>query len=250
MAILYFNNASTGDTDWNNTSNWWDGPGGGGTNGYSPGAGDTLYIETDCSQGIPTNLQYEIYTNAYFGMPGGNTIPLGYNLTVEAGGSLGIVDLTINGALNINYSNTLGGSITVGSTGNIYCVGDCTFAQTITNNGNITSGGGSLDFTSSTAINGATGVISVTTGQLQVNTGAVLTNNGTITLGEVYAFLFGTLVNNNTFTVSNTTGLVIRPNANFTNNGTFNFGSLYSTKFKGRIFPQVPSSASWGNALL
>jgi hypothetical protein len=79
---------------------------------------------------------------------------------------------------------------------------------------------------------------------------SALTNNGALTVG---GGTFGPTIftNNNSTTVDNNNGyLSIRPASVFTNNGTFTYGTKYTTRFKGEIFPQVPSSASWGNALL
>lgn len=82
-----------------------------------------------------------------------------------------------------------------------------------------------------------------------VATVATLTNNGTLTV-TTGTLNIPTFTNNGTTTVNSSGVMCITPASVFTNNGTFNFGSLYSTAFRGRVFPQVPSSASWGNALL
>ena len=74
------------------------------------------------------------------------------------------------------------------------------------------------------------------------------TNNGTCTVSS--GGIFKPTIFNNNGTININGDLSMNSSSVYTNNGTFNFGSLYSTKFKGRIFPQVPSSASWGNALL
>jgi len=79
---------------------------------------------------------------------------------------------------------------------------------------------------------------------------STLINNGSLIISGTGTLGTATFTNNGTTDVNASGTLIVTPTSVFTNNGTFNFGSLYTTKFKGRIFPQVPSSASWGNALL
>ena len=101
--------------------------------------------------------------------------------------------------------------------------------------------------------------------------GCSIVNNATLTLPgnntQHYPFInSGTLIINgelfsaasitNNGNITNNGGLyitdmlVISPTANLNNNGTFSYGNNYSTKFKGPIYPQVPSSASWGNIFI
>ena len=81
----------------------------------------------------------------------------------------------------------------------------------------------------------------------------IFTNNGTININSNFLTNNGTLTNNyiinnnNTFINNGTMGFNL--SGSFTNNGTFTNGS-YTTRFKGQISPQIPSSASWGNIFL
>lgn len=247
MAILFFNNAGTGNTDWSDTNNWWDTPGGTGTNGFSPSMGDNLYIETDCTQGIPSSLMYYIVLNSYFGAST-VTVSSGYSLIIDSGGELAVSDLIVEGTLQISSASTLFINIIVNAGGLVSAYANCTFATSIINNGTIECFSGSIVFANLNSVNN--GTISVSGGLFQLSSNYSLTNNGTITVGDYPVYILGTLNNNSLFNVSSNTRLAITPNANFNNNGTFVFGALYTTAFKGRIFPQIPSSASWGNALL
>jgi hypothetical protein len=333
MADLYFNNSSTGNADWSDGSNWWDQPGAGGSNGFAPYVGDTLFFETSCYTTIPSPLNY------YITVKNGATLTLNisdltqdgdYTMQVNVGGVLNINDSTsfigtnnVDGTINISssfsgYNFTLGsqavcnvyntaylypGSFSPGATINVtgtlflnnYTINAIninvtnallTFSNCVIVTAPTIAGGSSINFTAGSTI--TTNLTLPTNTSLSISnsyvgTGYTITNNGTASLQDfsgngafvnnnscstsssvsvsaltnngaltVGSGTFGPTIftNNNSTTVNNNGYLSIQPVSVFTNNGTFNFGSLYSTTFKGRFFPQIPSSASWGNALL
>lgn len=161
----------------------------------------------------------------------------------------------------ISISNsTVSTNLTIGSNVSL-SLAACVIASsfTITNNGSMSiagaSGQGSLvnnnsctitsdNIANTTFTNNGT----CTVGNTSSIAATTFTNNGTCTVNSGGTLNSGTFTNNGTTTVNGT--MSINSSSVYTNNGTFSFGSSYSTAFKGRIFPQVPSSASWGNALL
>lgn len=115
-------------------------------------------------------------------------------------------------------------------------------------NGSLTLTNNALDHNlfGSTTI-GSSGSLTITSGTARC--GGSLVNDGAFTINDTL-IVSGPLDNNGTMTIAGIGVLGLGSNSLvLTNNGTFTFGS-YTTKFKGKIFPQVPSSASWGNALL
>ena len=78
-----------------------------------------------------------------------------------------------------------------------------------------------------------------------INNGTLTTTN-TVNLTQPFTNN-GSVINNGSLTIASTFTTV--PSATLINNGTFTYGS-YTTKFKGPIYPQVPSSASWGNIFI
>jgi hypothetical protein len=337
MADYYFNNINTGNTDWNDSSNWWTGPNGSGDNVSVPSPNiseDALYFETNCDTNIPTDLSYNITIQSgvtftiindtnhadgfYINVSGTlnlNAIFSGYNITVNNGGACIITSNTyfysstsgiissganinvagatlflegyyINNAINvvsngsIQYSNctiVTGPSIASGSTMFInnsivstnltngintsLSLANCNIAPsfTITNNGSMSvagcSGLGSLINSGGCTITGSiVNATFINNSSCTVdNAGSIaatlFTNNATCIVNSGGTLNPVTFTNNGTTTINNGS-MNINSSSVYTNNGTFNFGSSYSTAFKGRIFPQVPSSASWGNALL
>jgi hypothetical protein len=59
-----------------------------------------------------------------------------------------------------------------------------------------------------------------------------------------------TTTNNGIFSTSDAGFFSIKSSGTFTNNNQFILGTSYNTYFKGRIFPQIPSSAAFGTAVL
>jgi hypothetical protein len=249
---LYFNDTGSGSSDWSNSSNWWDGPGGTGSSGYipEPGVNLNLTIETSCTSGVPSNLDFNIALNAELAA-NNTTIPASRTITIGSGGNLNVaILLTISGTLNINAPWN-SGALTV-NTGGTVIVGEAWAAGSFTNDGTIVVGflGALSLFSNSSNLSQGTILVN-STGQLSIEPNVTLVNDGILTLdSSTVNYISGTLTNNSNVVVGQTCDVAFRPSAVFTNNGTFTFGNAYSTKFKGRIFPQVPSSASWGNALL
>lgn len=202
---------SGGGDDWNNTLDWWTGPNQEGTNDNTPIPDDVLYIETPCNQNVPTSLQYNLVLYSNLSIPASSNIPVDSILTVYTGGSISFGnDLTINGTLNI-FTLLNAGIVTISSSGIVNVGTDGIWVPGLT-----------------------------------FNFGTInLTDTGGIDLLGSDAF-----TNNNQFNASNSSSIKLRPTSTFTNNGTFVYGTKYTTRFKGEIFPQIPSSASWGNALL
>lgn len=253
---LYFNDDAGGvnNTDWNEVTNWWDAPGGtggGGLNGYSPGVGDTLYIETPCDQNVPANLPYYIITYSSLTLAATTTIPTAGILSIASGGGISAISLNIQGTLEINGGviSDGGGTITIDQSGTIDCASSLWVVQSIVvNSGEINCSLNSvLTFTNSLS-NNLQGVI---TNDATLKFQQTVINNGTINnTRQLEITSNATVTNNGVLNNSgNLAGLSIPTTLALNNNGIFIFGN-YSTNFKGRIFPQIPSSASWGNALL
>lgn len=252
---LYFNDDAGGlnNTDWNDTANWWDAPGGsggGGSNGYSPGVGDTLYIETPCDQNIPANLPYHITANSSLTFATTTTIPTSGILLISTGGSVNAFSLNIQGTLELSNGVMYdSGTITISQSGTIDCASSLWAVQSIVvNSGEINCSSNSvLTFTNSLS-NNLQGVI---TNDATLKFQQTVINNGTINnTRQLEITSNATVTNNGVLNNSgNLAGLSIPTTLALNNNGIFTFGN-YSTNFKGRIFPQIPSSASWGNALL
>jgi hypothetical protein len=203
-------NAGAGDDNWNNTLDWWTGPNQSGSNDNTPSLNESLFIETPCNQNVPANLQYNLTLYSQLTIPVSSNIPVGSSTNIYTGGSI-----------------TFTGDLTINGTLNIFFIVST----------------GSITISSSGVVN-----VGVDGSWIPSNT----LNYGVINLVDTGALelLGSTLTNNNQFNASNNSSIKMRPLSMFINNGTFTFGSTYSTNFKGGIFPQVPSSASWGNALL
>lgn len=83
------------------------------------------------------------------------------------------------------------------------------------------------------------------------NNAVSVLNVGTFNNSGLGAYInTGTTTNNGIFNNDNTAFFSIKPSSTFTNNNQFIFGTAYNTYFKGRIFPQIPSSAAFGTAVL
>jgi hypothetical protein len=281
MATKYFYNPNTEEETYNDWGyNWWNGLSGTGGIAAPPISGDTAIIQTECSINIPEILPYYIINNSLFVMYL-CSIPSGYSLTnnravyspggvTNAGtitnnkefsifsGSLGVINNTGTFINNSVFAITNGGAFTntgtftnpssgtiinsVGGTITNTSSGTFTNASTITNNSAFTNAG---TFTN-------TGSGSITNNSAFTNTGT-FTNNSTFTSNSgTFAINSGTFINNGTATIANASYLSIRPtlSGGLINNGTFVYGSKYTTSFRGEIFPQVPSSAAFGTAIL
>jgi hypothetical protein len=325
MATLYFNTVSTGDPNWSNASNWWDGPQDADppptNNQPLPVTNDSVIIQSACSSNVPTTLDYYITIegNVSLTLNAGSYYSSGYYiycygaLYIEASQTLnasgisifsggvfyiygnynGIVD---NNAGTVENYSEFNGSITANS-GNINNNGSTFSVNITTNTGTINNTGsfyGTITLNDTVGTinnNGGTFSVNITTNTGTINntgsySGPVTTNNGNIINNSVYSnsspltnnnvftnnsvfnntstltnnnvfnnnSIFshngGTFTNNGTTTIAAAANLSLRPTSIFINNGTFTYGTNYTTRFKGEIFPQVPSSASWGNALL
>jgi hypothetical protein len=247
--MIYFYNDGSGNEDWSNTANWWSASSGGGSNVPVPTGGEDITIETACSVNVPANLDYNIYLYANLTLPNDAVLFSTRTMSIESGVNLTILNLlTIIGTLNINTSWS-SGPVAVNAGGIVSNSGDW-YCTSITNNGTVNVGAGSLTLATNSS-NLSSGVINtVGTGQFEIVAGTTFTNDGSLILNSSLNFIRGTLINNSSVVVGQSTDLAMRPAAVITNNGTFTYGNIYSTKFKGRIFPQVPSSASWGNVFL
>jgi len=84
--------------------------------------------------------------------------------------------------------------------------------------------------------------------------GYTVINNGTFTNNSGKTFKNSgsgsTFINNGTFSIKGNAFFINSPLSVFKNYGTFIYGDIYTTKFRGSVFPQVPSSAAFGTAIL
>lgn len=309
MAYLWFNNVNNpGDSDWNNSGNWWDGPQDADpppSSGFTPNTNDELTIQTNCDTNIPTYLSYYItiengvtftllsnntfiqssyyiYCNGILNINSDNTLNI-ENLNIFAGGVVGNSGSLVasvpnnsgtldNGGActvyvasnsgNINNSNGEGSFTVTTNSGSIVCSSGTIVGNITTNNGTVNNSGvySGVITTNNGNINNLSGAFEnngALTNNGTFNNGAILTNNAAFTNNGTFNHTAGstfknvvTFTNNGTTTLAATSYISLRPISSFINNGTFTYGTKYTTRFKGEIFPQVPSSASWGNALL
>lgn len=200
----------------------------------------------------------------------------------------GIVDVSGQFTNYYSFTNQVGGTYTnrgttynystFNSAGSIACSGSNVFGNVA---GSMAFNSGSVTISPSTTFNQAGGTITsyvnliFPAGALVTISGGSLVNYNII---SNYAFLniaSGTLnnqasvlnfsaislngtyinnnitVNNGIFSATQNNGFIsVRPFSTFTNNNQFIFGSKSNTYFKGDIFPQVPSSAAFGTAIL
>lgn len=189
--------------------------------------GASLYVESNSLQGTLT------VTNSSASFTGStlNTTTILTNASLTfIDGSIVASSLTIPSGSAITFTNTT----TINS------------SQTVTNNGTINISSGAI-------LQGAATNVLITNNSAFNNSGELtvynFTNNGTFTgnIGSTLASI--NITNNSTINLNSDSYLKMIGSGNFTNNGLFTHGN-YTTRIKGRIFPQVPSSASWGNALL
>ena len=310
MAYLWFNNVNTGDTDWNNSGNWWDGPQDADpppSSGFTPNTNDELTIQTNCDTNIPTYLSYYItiengvtftllsnstfiqsgyyiYCNGILNINSDNTLNI-ENLNIFAGGIVGnsgslvatvpnnsgtldnggaCTVYVVSNSGNINNSNGEGSFTVTTNSGSIVCSSGTIVGNITTNNGTVTNGSvyaGAIT-TNNGNINNVSGAFennsALTNNGTFTNGAAILTNNAAFTNNGTFnsnssgtlTNLNGTFTNNGTTIIGQSSLLNLRPSTSIINNGTFTYGNKYTTRFKGEILPQVPSSASWGNALL
>lgn len=214
----------------------------------------SLVEESQCNiNGATVNIYPNAITST-INVINGSTLNI-YNYTVASPINVSNSTVTYNNIV-IDNAPTITGNSTIALNGQTEIVpsitipvnaalqinnATITFGCVITNNGtsSIVNVNGSGTFINNNSCS-VTGTVSELT----------FTNNNVLAINS--GGTFGPIVfnNNGTTNVNSNASISIKPTSVFTNNGTFNFGSLYSTSFKGRIFPQVPSSASWGNALL
>jgi hypothetical protein len=149
-----------------------------------------------------------------------------------------------NSVFNI-YSGTLDayGTISNAGTFNNNAGGTCNL------NGAFTNSSGTVTNSSIMAINSTFTNNALITNSANLNINNTLVNNSTLSNSNLLA-IEGTLTNNGTTTIATGGYLKLSTTSTFTNNGTFSFGNNYTTRFKGSIFPQVPSSAAFGTAIL
>ena len=231
MADLYFNNSSTGNTDWSDNSNWWDQPGAGGSNGYIPTTDDYLYFETSCDTNIPQQLDY------YITVQNSSTLTLntsnlsqngGYTIQVNVGSTLNINESAelsginnIDGIINISASFT-GQGFSLGSVAvcNVYdsaLLYGGTFSSGATIN---VTGSGALFLYNYTIIGTTINVTNTSLTYLNTSIGAAPIIAGTSNISVIN----GSNVSTNLTIPSNTTLLVASSNVatsyTITNNGT------------------------------
>ena len=178
-----------------------------------------------------------------------NTI--GGSLTID-GATVYIDSTTCNATIsmlnsaNMNFINSCfiakSFTITVGSSVAFENVVTINASQTVTNNGYLNISSGCI-LQGNGLINNTT---CISTGELAVS---IFTNNGTFTGFGGSTLSSSYITNNGNINLEGDAYLKLLGFQGFTNNGAFTHGT-YTTRFKGKVFPQVPSSASWGNALL
>ncbi len=206
-----------------------------------------------------------ITTNTEINNQSGGTILVNGQLTLQNGSQLanigttniaGAVDIaigasfihngalstTIGGVLAVNPSTTF--SIGVGSTiyndGTFYNYGIINVPNntTFTNQRTLINGPAAVFIINNTFSNG--GTFNNQGSALNLNT---FNNQGTF-------INLSAITNNGVFNTTAQGVFASSPNSNFNNNNQFIFGSVYNTYFKGKVFPQIPSSAAFGTAIL
>lgn len=219
--------------------------------------------------------QLEIYTGGYFYVTSnGDLVANGpvnvYGLlNVDAGGyvvntanlviygtfniqSTGVF-INANGAtLNTNFGGTtqmaVGATISLSGSNFVYNYGAMTNSTTV----NIPSATTFVNIATGSIVNGGTGVFIINNSfQNQgtfSNSGSAINLNQFNNTGNYINAT--TTTNNGIFSTSDAGFFSHKASSNFTNNNVFILGSSYTTYFKGKVFPQIPSSAAFGTAIL
>ena len=174
----------------------------------------------------------------------------------------GVFNITSNNSMSINQTSYSGYFFNHGAGGSFYTATNWFYDNTLTCH--ITDVG-AFKPTDTIIFNGTIDYADTTFNANIINN-AILTLPSAELLNHYSCYNTGTLINSNIFTNTGTfsnAGNFINnvrftnigtmsfiASGTFTNNGSFIYGDKYSTQFKGEIFPQIPSSAGWGTAIL
>lgn len=196
----------SGDSNWANGNNWWDSPGGGGTQYFAvPTAFDDAYIDSDGvydTGGAAECLNLIVGSVSPVTSFSGLTITVAATFTIYAGSTSSVtvncVDLNINGSgINsgsVTVSNTIicygtnSGSVISSSTADLYGTNSSSFAgQPVnlrngsTNNGTAYNYNGAGTYESGAASSGG---VTIYGGTFTLASGTTFTGNITITSGS------------------------------------------------------------------
>lgn len=210
---LYFSN--TVDQDPTNSSNWWDGTGGSGTNGYTPTTSDDCYI--DAGQTCSTS-NFDFLTLTVNGTltdnVSGKTANANYGtITTNSSGATVSSNYGVVGTNNGNITNRNSG----GSTTNEYEAVTVPSGYTVTNlYASIDTNNGTIsNVTSSVSVSNNNSLITTNNGTVGANGSQITTNNGVVNSN-----VWNIVTNSSSGTVGANTGTIT------TNNGTVYIGTI------------------------
>ena len=210
---LYFSN--TVDQDPTNSSNWWDGTGGTGTNGYTPTTSDDCFIDPGqtCST---SNFNFSTITVDGILTDNVNGKTVSVNNGTVTTNSMGGVVVDNNGVVGTNSGNITnrnsGGSTTSeyeaatvpsgytvtnlyvnidnnnGTISNVTSSGSVSYNNSLitTNNGYVGINSSTITTNNSSVSSNASSIVTnSSSGIVGANTGTITTNNGTVFIGTI-----------------------------------------------------------------
>lgn len=202
-------------------------------------AGGSCSLFSDSTTNGTINISSNGYLYTYGGTLTGTIVVGAGNISLSET-ILTTTSFTLASSSTFNLTScTINTNLVIPSGCTVTMNGNNVLENTINNNGTITC----ENLSNGIIVNNSSFNLS------QILQCASFTNNATFTSGTNSTIKIATFVNNSTLTLDPSSSLTFTGTSVFTNNGVFTHGS-YSTRFRGRIFPQIPSSASWGNALL
>ena len=158
------------DNTWTNVANW--------TTGHQPNVGDLVVFAGTTQTTANMNTNFSVGSLTFYSSAGNFSITnAAYTLTLTGG----VTNDSANGQ-TINVPVSLGANLAINA-----AVGNLTFGQNITNNGNTATFAGAYNVTVNGAITGSAGLTQSGTGILTLTgannlTGTTVVSNGTVTV--------------------------------------------------------------------